>query len=338
MLPMPDETAQTTGLKTHSDLEERMEQFRGRPLAEPPSAPPRVDVAPQQPAQQTELRQTPGVDVRVGSTAPGYLTNGDQPEQPTIAPEHRMTIQNGPWTETVVFQNGKAVRTEYPKGPNGQEILPPWKIEQQQVDASFAKIASDLGLQPDQMRSASALAQLMTPPPLLTGNPRIDSIAIRQYRRDLSLSSQRALAEVWKEGRMQKQNEAIMAREKFEQEQIAARQQKMIDVKAKNRYANEYRKHFDAIQKEIDEIRKDPKGEAKIAAMAKDPAQANRSFLWDREAHIAEARSRAQAATLEQYPEWKPDVQGQQPPGVSQDQAQAAAYLDDLMQKMGGVR
>lgn len=285
---------------------------------------------PNQPIPQPSDQPSPGVDVRVGgSTAPPYLyraignESGINPGQNPGQPEHRMTIQNGPWTETVVFQNGKAVRTEYPKGPNGQDILPPWKVEQQQVDAGFAKIASDLGLQPDQMQSASALAQLMTPPPLLTGNPRIDSIAMRQYRRDLGASSQRALAEVWKEGRMKAQNEAIMQRQKFEQEQINAREKQRIDVKAQNRFKTEYTKAFNEIQKEVNELRE---GKTLQQLTELEKSRSAEPWLFQREAHVAEARSRALAATMEAYPEWGQLAQPAQP--AEQPTPQAAPSID----------
>jgi hypothetical protein len=143
--------------------------------------------------------------------------------QPSPQPaEHRMTIQNGPWTEEVVFQNGQAVRTEYPTDELGREIIPPWQRAQEQTNGVLAQVGSQLGISADDMSAVIGQAQLMTPRPAMTGNPKLDSVAMRQYTSQLDKNSRTAMAHLYAQ-----QRQAAM------QEQVNLRQQRYLESREK---------------------------------------------------------------------------------------------------------
>lgn len=247
-----------------------------------------------------EFQQVEGA----GETPEAAIESGDA-NAPPPAPagtgkEHVMTINNGRWSERAIFnEQGKLIRTEYPRDPNGREIRPPWVQAADSAVGAIEQSGVKLGLRSEELQQLRAQAELMTPRPVLTGNPKQDQLGFRQYADSMARNMRLLTLDA-----MRQRNIASAERNK------AMMEEQRDERRANIRFESEYSRQFNALQREITtwrrQMAKNPNGEeAGVQHFAAQPENAGKSYLWDREAHEAEARSRAEAATLEKYPEWR---------------------------------
>lgn len=115
---------------------------------------------------------------------------------------------------------------------------------------------------------------------------------LNQMLRTLGASQRQHSAEQIK---VQREERKAVEKEKAEQQ----KQQQL----AQRRFDHEYTKNFDQLQREVNAFRAG-KTEEEVQKFAADPANAEKSYLWDRDAHKAEAKFRAEGATLDKFPEW----------------------------------
>lgn len=305
-------------------------------------------------------RGGPSIDETDVGDLSGAVEDRVGPPEPPTAPMPRssgeparggfeQTIQNGPFQTRVQYDDrGRTVgMSGSPQGMPGVRNLqnvdpriaqaaweranaavpgPPSAQRFAQVQQEFTRqipavqqefqeqqAATVWGLSAQQFRFAQAQAAQavagMHPRLAQREYPRI----LNQALRTVSANQRAHSAELAKEQRAQ---QAAQAKEQAEQQ----RQLRAADT----RFQVEYSRQFGAIQKEIDAWRRKTP-EAEVQKFAADPANAAQSYLWDRDAHMAEARSRAEAATLDKHPDWTPPSLREQKPAGGQGGAPAQA-------------